>query len=158
MSTAGARRSGPGDRGKASARHRDPAFETDVAIRFNDVDVKGHVNNALILTYFETGRTAFFSHPDRAFIPHAFDFVLARIECDYLIPVRLKDRLLLRLWVTQIGRKSFTFAYHLVDASDPQRVFARGISVQVCYDYARRRTIPVPEDLRSALSAYLARS
>ena len=130
-------------------------FETTVDIRFNDIDAMGHVNNALILTYFEEGRNALFRDRIIASVPDAFNFILAHIECDYRLPVRLEDRLGVRLWVTDIGRKSFALAYTLVDASDDKRIFATGSSVQVCFDYQRRHSIPVPDDLRQALSGYL---
>jgi acyl-CoA thioester hydrolase len=132
-----------------------PVFESAVDIRFNDIDVMGHVNHALILTYFEEGRKALFLNRIIASVPEAFNFILAHIECDYRLPVRLEDRLLVRLWVTAIGRKSFTIAYALVDAGDDRRIFATGSSVQVCFDYGRRHAITVPADLRQALSGFL---
>ncbi len=132
-----------------------PVFESAVDIRFNDIDAMGHVNHALILTYFEEGRKALFLERIVDSAPGAFNFILAHIECDYRLPVRLEDRLRVRLWVTAIGRKSFTLAYALVDAGDDERVFATGSSVQVCFDYSRRHSVPVPADLRQALSGYL---
>jgi acyl-CoA thioester hydrolase len=133
-------------------------FESNVDVRFNDIDAMGHVNNAVILTYFEEGRKALFLNKNMVSIPDAFNFILAHIECDYLLPVRLADNLSVRLWVSDIGKKSFSLAYALVDAGDEKRLFAKGSSVQVCYDYQRRRSMPVPEDLRTALGAYLSPS
>ena len=43
-----------------------------------------------------------------------------------------------------------------MDEVDENRIFAKGSSVQVCYDYRRRQSIPVPENLRKALSDYLS--
>ncbi len=34
---------------------------TPVQVRFNDVDQMGHVNNAVIMEYFDLGKEAFFS-------------------------------------------------------------------------------------------------
>ncbi len=130
-------------------------FESAVEIRFNDIDVMGHVNHALILTYFEEGRKALFMNRIIDSAPDAFNFIIAHIDCDYLLPVRLEDRLRVRLWVTGIGRKSFVLAYALVDINDDNRIFAKGSSVQVCFDYQRRQSIPVPTALRQALAGYL---
>lgn len=133
-------------------------FTSRIEIRFNDIDVAGHVNNALIFTYFEEGRKALFYDAFKDSVPGGFNFMVAHLECDYLLPVRLEDRPLVKLWVTAIGTKSFGLAYTLVDEADERRIFAKGASVQVCYAYDRRQSIPVPENLRKALSVYLTDS
>ncbi len=130
------------------------AFQSRIEIRFNDIDAMGHVNNAAIVTYFEEGRKALFCDTLKGSTPGGFNFIVARLECDYILPVRLEDRLLLNMRVSAIGTKSFGLAYTLIDATDENRVFARGSSVQVCYDYHRRQSIPVPEALKNTLSVY----
>jgi len=132
-----------------------PGFSAPVAIRFNDIDAMGHVNNAVIFAYFEEGRKALFYEALKDRVPGGFNFMVAHLECDYLLPVRLDDRLLVNIRTTTIGRKSFGLAYRLMDATDENRLFATGSSVQVCYDWAHRRSIPVPDNLRQALGAYL---
>jgi acyl-CoA thioester hydrolase len=133
--------------------HKQP-FQSRISIRFNDIDAMGHVNNAVIFTYFEEGRKALFYDAFRESAPGGFNFMLAHLECDYILPVRLEDRLLLNLWVTAIGTKSFGLAYALMDEADVKRVFAKGSSVQVCYDYRQRLSVPVPQTLKKALLAY----
>lgn len=135
--------------------NRKHAFQSSVDVRFNDIDAMGHVNNALIFTYFEEGRKALFYNAFKDSAPGGFNFMVAHLECDYILPVRLEDRLLLNMWVTAIGTKSFGLAYALIDAADKNRIFAKGSSIQVCYDYRRRQSIPVPENLRKALADYL---
>ena len=129
-------------------------FRTAVAVRFNDIDAMGHVNNALIFTYFEEGRKALFYESLADVTPDGFNFIIAHLECDYIRPVFLGDRLSLDMWVTGIGNKSFTLAYSLVDENDANRIFAKGSSVQVCYDYNRRQSIPVSKSLKKALLAH----
>jgi acyl-CoA thioester hydrolase len=129
-------------------------FQTPIVVRFNDVDAMGHVNNALIFTYFEEGRKALFYESLAESTPDGFNFIIAHLECDYIRPVFLGDRLSLDMWVTGIGNKSFTLAYSLIDKNDANRVFATGASVQVCYDYDRRQSIPVSKTLKKALMAY----
>jgi len=83
-----------------------------------------------------------------------FNFILAHIQCDYLLPVGLEDRPVLEMSVSSIGSKSFGLSYVLVDSADEQRIFAKGSSVQVCYDYHQRQSIPVPQTLKKALLVY----
>lgn len=130
-------------------------FTTDIVVRFRDLDALGHVNNAVMFTYFEEGRKAFVASELTPGAPGEFPFILAHARCDYLRPVTLTDRPLLRMWIEEIGAKSFAFGYELAEASAPETVFARGRTVQVCFDYAENRTVRVPPEWRKVLSGYL---
>ncbi len=126
-------------------------LETTIDIRFKDLDALGHVNNAVFFTYFEEGRKNFFLKYSSVLKPSEFGFILAHISCDYLKPVRLTDRLKLRLIVGAIKNKSFVFHYSLMDRKDDSVVFARGESIQVCYDYSRNKSVPIPPSLKERL-------
>ncbi len=128
---------------------------THIAVRFRDLDALGHVNNAVFFTYFEEGRKFFFLNNVKAAGPADFSFILAQIQCDYLKPVRLNDKLSLQLWVTKIGSKSFNLAYQLINRLNDSIVYAKGESVQVCFDYKQNKSIAVPGDLREKLAEYL---
>ena len=82
------------------------AFQSSVDVRFIDIDAAGHVNNAVIFTYFEEGRKALFYDAFRESVPGGFNFMVAHLECDYILPVLLEDKLLLNIGVTAIGTKS----------------------------------------------------
>ena len=129
-------------------------YLTPLTVRFRDLDAMGHVNNAVFFTYFEEGRKNFFFNFYGVSDPSSFEFILAHIRCDYLKPVGLANELTLQLWVTDIGRKSFNLGYLIVDAKDMKTVYAKGESVQVCYDYTLQKSIDVPGDLKRKLSEY----
>ena len=133
---------------------RNHPFQSRIGIRFNDIDAMGHVNNAVIFTYFEEGRKALFYDEFKKSFPGGFNFMVAHLECDYILPVRLDDRLLLNIWVSAIGTKSFKLTYALIDETDVDRIFAKGSSVQVCYDYRLGQSVPVPQMLKNALMTY----
>jgi acyl-CoA thioester hydrolase len=130
-------------------------FSTDIEIRFRDVDVMGHVNNAVYFTYFEYGRVKFFYSAFQKEKFPGFAFILAHVSCDFIQPVTLDDRLTLQMWVKEIGGKSFKFHYQLVSADDPAVIFATGESVQVCFDYEKNVSVTVSTSLRKQLAAYL---
>jgi hypothetical protein len=69
--------------------NRNPDFQTAINVRFNDIDAMGHVNNAVLFTYFEEGRKALFLERLKGVKGGGFNFILAHIQCDYLLPVRL---------------------------------------------------------------------
>lgn len=125
-----------------------------VTIRFRDIDAMGHVNNALFLTYFEEGRKVFLSEVFGITEPGQYPFILARISCDYLRPINLCDTVALHVWVSEIGNKSFTFAYELFDPDDNMSVYANGSSVMVCYDYNEKKTIPISDSFKKKIIDY----
>ena len=53
-------------------------------IRFGDLDVQGHVNNAVFATYFESGRVTLFRDPDLGIGVENATYVLVRQEIDFL--------------------------------------------------------------------------
>ena len=130
-------------------------FKVEIDGRFRDLDAMGHVNNSVYFTYFEEGRKYFFHHLMQSKSIHDFPFIIAHAECDYLKPARLSDPLSLEMHISEMGDKSFTLAYRLIHREDPSVVFARGLTVQVSYDYQNNRTMPIPRDLRTKLARYM---
>jgi acyl-CoA thioester hydrolase len=124
-------------------------FEHELEVRFRDCDAMGHVNNAVYLTYLEQAR---FAHWQRLTgstgIPR--NFILARVECDYRAQATVGDRLIVRLRVAAVGTSSFTFEYEIANGRT-REVVVTARSVQVMFDYAARRPVPLPADVRARL-------
>ena len=133
-------------------------FNVDIDGRFRDLDAMGHVNNSVYFTYFEEGRKYFFHHIMQSKSIRDFPFIIAHAACDYLKPVLLSDPLSLEMQVSEMGDKSFTLTYRLIHREDPSVVFARGLTVQVSYDYQDNRTVTIPRDLRTKLGRYMPAS
>jgi acyl-CoA thioester hydrolase len=135
--------------------HSDELFSTNIEVRFRDLDAIGHVNNAVFFTYFEEGRKHFSKKVFEVSDVSDFNFIMAHIQCDFIKPIQFNDRVILQMWVKDIGTKSFSFEYRLVDLSDEAMVYATGKSIQVCYDYQKNRSIEVPAKMRERLTLYL---
>jgi acyl-CoA thioester hydrolase len=135
--------------------HSNKLFSTNIEVRFSDLDAIGHVNNAVFFTYFEEGRKHFSKKVFEVSVVSDFNFIMAHIQCDFIKPIQFNDRVTLQMWVKDIGTKSFSFEYRLVDFSDEAMVYATGKSIQVCYDYQKNRSIEVPAKMRERLTLYL---
>ena len=135
--------------------HSDKLFSTNIEVRFRDLDAIGHVNNAVFFTYFEEGRKHFSKKVFDVSDVSDFNFIMAHIQCDFIKPIQFNDHVILQMWVKNIGTKSFSFEYRLVDLSDEAMVYAIGKSIQVCYDYQKNRSIEVPAKMRERLTLYL---
>ena len=133
----------------------DKLFSTTIEVRFRDLDAIGHVNNAVFFTYFEEGRKHFSKKVFKVSDVSDFKFIMAHIQCDFIKPIQFNDHVILQMWVKNIGTKSFSFEYRLVDLSDESMVYATGKSIQVCYDYPKNRSIEVPAKMKERLTQYL---
>jgi acyl-CoA thioester hydrolase len=124
----------------------EPGYEVavEIQLRWRDLDPLGHVNNAVFASYIETARVAYFRALHGDVVPTDFNIILARVEIDYLAPILLTDRPICRIGINQVGHKSFVFDYLMERATDGKPL-ARARSVQVCYDYAQERTVPVSD-------------
>jgi len=122
-----------------------------VGVRFRDVDAMGHANNAVYLTWFECGRIGYWQamrgdDADYVEVP----FVLARTEIDFLAPTFTGQRLTVGVRVTRLGTRSFDMAYRIA-REDDGTIVAEGSSVQVMYDYATRRSMPMSDEFRDTI-------
>jgi acyl-CoA thioester hydrolase len=141
-------------------------FVHRIEVRFRDCDPMGHANNAVYFTYLEQTRLAHWrsfgglmprpSSPgagaghDPASRSDLPGVILAHAECDYLRPVRYGEAIDVKLRVVDLGRTSFRYEYEIVD--EQQRTIARAKTVQVMYDYAAGKPVPIPDGVRARLS------
>ncbi len=131
-----------------------------VQVRWRDLDALGHVNNAVYITYFEFARLAYIRAllgPEAAIdrrtaLPVEFQFILAEVNCQFRLPLTLRDRPVVAIWVSQVGRKSFVFQYRVTDEGDG-RLYAEGCSTQVWFDYAANESRPVPGEIVARMEA-----
>ncbi len=120
-----------------------------IHVRFSDLDVLGHVNNSIYLSYFEIARVHYFAH----MLGTEWDWkkdgvILVKNEVEYLKPVLLHHQPFVQVFLENIGTKSFTLSYELkVDGA----LCSRGSSVLVCFDSSKNETIPIPEVMSKAL-------
>ncbi len=125
--------------------------------RYSDYDTKGHVNNAVYLTYFEWAREqawqnyvvreAGLTGADASDPP----LIVAESRVKYVSPANIGVALAIEISVKEIRTKGFSFAYTILASEENDRLVAEGETVQVAYDYSEGRTMPIPPALRRAL-------
>ena len=117
--------------------------------RYADYDTKGHVNNAVYLTYFEVARV-------RAWLEAVggsadAPFILAEATVRYLRPATIGIPLDVEVTTTEVRTKAWVWSYRLRDARDDSAI-AEGRTVQVMYDYANGRSVAIPAQVRDGLA------
>lgn len=131
-------------------------FKVPVQIRFKDLDSLGHVNNANHLSYFELARMGYFNHVVGTHCDwFRSGIILARAEVVYKSPVLLEQQVWVHVRISRIGRSSFDMEYCMEALSGGiSEIAATGTSVQVCYNYESKTSIPMPVEWRKKILVF----
>ncbi len=106
-------------------------YETELQVRFRDLDAMGHVNNAVYATYLEQARVDYYADVLGVGLDD-IDTVLVNLEIDYRHEVVLDDETVtIAMGVRAIGESSVVVGYE-VRAGD--RVAATAETTQVYVD------------------------
>ena len=140
-------------------------YRREIEVRFADTDAMGHVNNATYLTYIEMARAGYFELVTDRPLPlgaHGASegMILAEVRVTFRSPAYYGETLTIEARVGRIGRTSFTQEYRITAPQSrygPARLIAVADGVQVMYDYAAERPIPVPDEIASSMEAFEGR-
>lgn len=124
-------------------------------VRWADVDSRRHVNNAAYFTYMEQARARYFEHLglwDGKDLDQ-WGSVVAEARCSFIESITYGQVIRVGVRTTHIGDKSMEMAYSLQDGADG-RELARGVSIQVSYDYDLAQSVRVPDRWREAIKAF----
>jgi acyl-CoA thioester hydrolase len=131
-------------------------FSYQCSLRWSDMDVYGHVNNARFLTLYEEARVAmmFTGARDVGLTSLEEGVVIARHEIDYLRPIDYGDAVRIDMWLEEIRPSRFVVAYELFDGDV---VASRARSVCVPFDLGAGRPRRLSDAEREFLSPWLER-
>ncbi len=121
-------------------------------VRFGDTDASGRIFYVSLLNHFDAAEAEFLRHLGvgyREIQNRKVGFPRVRVECDYTGALVYDDLMEIAVTVARTGRASFTLAFGV---SVEGRDCARGQVTIVSIDRETQRAIPLPENLRAALS------
>ena len=121
----------------------------EIHVRFADLDLMGHVNNSVYLSYFEVARVYYFGE----LLGLDWDWndngiLLVRNEIDYIKPVLLHDKPLITIFTEKIGNKSFVLSYELMVNGE---LYTKGTSTLVCFNRSKNETVKVSGKIHESL-------
>lgn len=127
-------------------------FVFESRVRFGDTDASGRIFYVSLLNHFDAAEAEFLRFLGvgyREIQDRKVGFPRVRVECDYTGALVYDDLMRIAVTVDKIGRSSFTLGF---DVSVEERHAARGRVTIVCVDRQTAKSIPLPENLRAALS------
>jgi acyl-CoA thioester hydrolase len=124
-------------------------------VTFRDLDVFGHVNNAVYLTYIENARLGYLREALGVESLEDLLVILAKVRIDFRSRASLGEVLEIGARVSRIGTKSFDVD-HEVRGPDA-RLVAVASTTLVTFDYRGDTTMPVPDLWRERIQSFEAK-
>lgn len=123
-------------------------------IRFNDVDVFGHVNNAMYFQYYDLGKINYF----RAVIGEKFTtddltLLIVNLNCNFYEPLRMDEPADVLTGALRIGEKSVTIEQRVVNP-ETGHVKSLCTTVLAAFDPKTGKSAAVADTWREHLEAY----
>lgn len=142
----------------SNPRVPEPEFEfrheVPLQIRFNDIDMLGHLNNAVYIQFFDLGKSRYFQDA----VPQAVDWnriniVVANINCDFYSPTLITEPIAVSTTATRVGEKSLTLEQRIANtATGEVKCIAR--TVMVGFDLDSGKSAPIDPKWVAALEAF----
>src|SRR5215216_6702263 len=127
-------------------------YTINIEVAFRDIDMMGHVNNAVYLSYLETARIKFLVELLELNRPGNMPLIMAEATLSYKAPAFFGEQLTIGTGVSRFGVKSFDMLYQITGADGRLVVLAK--TVQVAYDYAASKTVVVPDSLKARVLTF----
>ncbi len=138
-----------------------PRASVQIRVSFADVDSSQRIHFTAMFRYFEVAEHELMRRIGLPYATSLHELALPRVHlsCDFKGAVRYDDQLAVVAEVEKVGRSSWTdvfTAYRLTGEEGwfpaSQAVVATGHMTIVTMDPASERAVPLPEELRRALS------
>ncbi len=125
-----------------------------VQTRFSDIDLLGHVNNNVYLSFMDLAKIDYFTAiMQRPLTPADLRMVVVHIDCDFYEPSYFHEQLTVWTTVQHVGQRSITLQQRITDRSGLSTKCI-GTTVMAGFDPATAQGAPVDPQLIAAAGAY----
>lgn len=122
--------------------------------RFNDVDMLGHVNNAVQLTYFDYGKIEYMNAVKFNFPEENGDFIVnVNVNVDFLEQVFFDDELEVWTKIFKIGHKSLKMIQVLTDTKTGH-IKTVGRTVMCGFNLKEQKSIEIRDEWKEKVYHY----
>jgi 1,4-dihydroxy-2-naphthoyl-CoA hydrolase len=134
-----------------------PVYISHNTVRMHDTDMAGVIYFPRQFRFCHDALEDFVTSEglpfESVFHEEKFVFLVVHCEADYLAPLKVGDKLTVKLSTEKIGTSSFTVVYKIFKADGTHVGSAK--TTHVTLDSRSRKKIPVPKKFREILEKYL---
>ena len=127
-------------------------LEMVIPIRWGDMDAMSHVNNTIYFRYMETVRLEWLFQFGRMPDAEGNGPVIVNAFCNFIKQLEYPGDVLAKHYVANPGRSSFEAYITLERSDDPGVVYASGGARTVWVNYARQKSVALPESVRRLIA------
>lgn len=125
-----------------------------IQVRYNDVDQQGHINNAVIMEYFDLGKSHYFESVGICVTPEDdFTVLIVHYEVDFVGQLLFHDQMEICTKVEKLGNKSLTL---LQEVRANGRTCVVGHTVLSGYCRSQHASAPIPDEIKERIRAFEA--
>ncbi|MDE6272071.1 MAG: acyl-CoA thioesterase [Muribaculaceae bacterium] len=129
---------------------------TPVQLRFNDVDILGHVNNIVYFALYDLAKARYMEAIMKGRVDwQKVESVIANINCSYIKQIKFGEEMEVKTRCIHIGDRSFTLRQCLVEVPT-QEIRSICDTVMVCFDPSTGRSAPMKPAFRKAIEDFEA--
>jgi acyl-CoA thioester hydrolase len=125
-----------------------------IPIRWGDMDAMGHVNNTVYFRYMEQARISWFEHLRTPPAPNGVGPVIINASCTFLKQLVYPGDVEVKMYAGEPGRSSFETWLEMRPSYDPHTIYAEGKAKIVWVDFARGKSVPLPEEIRHLVAGH----
>jgi acyl-CoA thioester hydrolase len=135
---------------KIMTDHPPGTTHTDVTLRYADMDVLGHLNNAVYATLCEAGRVDYMNAILDDVTPAGASFVIVKLTIEFRAEGRYPGTARIASCITRVGGSSMTYTQ---DITLGGKLIATAESVCALFDLTRRKALRVPDAMRERITS-----
>ncbi len=125
----------------------------DLQIRFNDIDMLGHVNNISVQEFFDLGRITYLTENLGKLLDSNHEhLVIASYNTNFYAPILFEEKIEVRTKVYNIGNKSLKMFQGIFDKNN--NIKAANDCILVGFDMQSQKSISIPNTWRDSLSNF----
>ncbi|MCM1005595.1 MAG: acyl-CoA thioesterase [Prevotella sp.] len=126
----------------------------DLQIRFNDIDILGHLNNTVYFSFYDTGKAYYMEAVEGGQINwQRVESVVANVDCAFINPIFFGTEIEVLTKCEHIGERSFTLFQMITDKKTGQvKSVCRTIMVSI--DPETKHSVPMPQKWIKGITAY----
>ncbi|WPP48537.1 acyl-CoA thioesterase [Catalinimonas niigatensis] len=127
-------------------------FQFEIQVRYSDMDMLGHANNAVYLTYLELARLGYFKEVIRQEWKEVA-LVLAHASMDYKVPVTPEVIPVAHIRASKLGNSSLHME-NMITNQQGNILFFSSAMVLVAINTKTGKSTPIPESEKQKVIAY----
>lgn len=125
-----------------------------VQIRFNDIDILGHLNNVQYFSLFDTAKAEYLQQIMHGAIDwRRVETVIANIDCDFIASAYYGEPIEIYTRCIKLGKRAFTLEQVMVNGDNLQ-VKAVCRTVMVSYDPDTGNTVDISDRARDGITTF----